>query len=47
MRKDALPVRATLPTASQDDVFIALERLGDLMVKGVLTDVELAEKKAE
>lgn len=35
------------PRAGEDDVFSALERLGDLKAKGILTEEEFAAKKAE
>lgn len=41
----APPAPATLP--STDDVFSALERLGDLRAKDILSDEEFAAKKAE
>jgi hypothetical protein len=38
---------AAPPTASADDVFGALERLGELEARGILTKEEFAAKKAE
>ncbi len=35
------------PPSTSNDVFAALERLGDLKAKGILTDEEFATKKAE
>lgn len=37
----------TTATQNNTDVFAALERLGDLKAKGILTDAEFAAKKAE
>ena len=38
---------AGAPTGQQTDIFAAIERLGDLRAKGILTDQEFAEKKGE
>lgn len=38
---------AASQTAAESDVFAAIERLGDLKGKGILTDEEFATKKAE
>lgn len=43
----ASPVASTGPVPSGFDVFGALEKLGDLRAKGILTDDEFAEKKKE
>lgn len=52
----AVPSAVSLPTASppdsvaekpEQDIFSAIERLGDLRAKGILTDEEFANKKAE
>ncbi|MCP9799687.1 SHOCT domain-containing protein [Synechococcus sp. RedBA-s] len=42
----AAPARAE-PAVAATDVFATLERLGDLMQKGILTEEEFAAKKAE
>ena len=44
---DALPERAVPSRTDADAVLVALERLGDLRQRGVLTDEEFAAKKAE
>jgi hypothetical protein len=38
---------APSPAASEGDIFAAIERLGDLKAKGILTDDEFNAKKAE
>jgi hypothetical protein len=38
---------ASIPSGSEQDVFAAIERLGDLHAKGVLTDEEFEQKKTE
>jgi len=40
------PVSGT-PSMPEADVFSAIERLGDLMAKGILTEDEFKQKKAE
>ena len=46
------PLTPTTPSAStgvtpESDIFSAIERLGDLRAKGILTDEEFTQKKAE
>ncbi|WP_031432161.1 SHOCT domain-containing protein [Methylomarinum vadi] len=41
------PSEASSATASEEDIFSSLERLGDLHAKGILTDEEFAQKKGE
>ena len=43
-RQDTSP---GVPTGQETDIFAAIERLGDLRAKGILTDQEFAEKKGE
>jgi hypothetical protein len=35
------------PSAQEADIFSAIERLADLRAKGILSDEEFAQKKAE
>jgi hypothetical protein len=37
----------TSASAGEADIFAAIERLGDLKAKGILTDEEFTAKKAE
>ena len=41
------PAPGASPASTEADVFAALERLGDLRAKGILTDEEFQAKKAE
>jgi hypothetical protein len=42
-----VPSRPALTAVSGTDVFTAIERLGDLMAKGIISDSDFASKKAE
>jgi len=41
------PAVSSTSSANESDVFSSLERIGDLHAKGILTDEEFAQKKAE
>jgi hypothetical protein len=45
--QDVSAAPASAPAASAGDVFAAIERLGELRAKGLLTEQEFATKKAE